>query len=103
MEQEALKFILSNCRFDMVIVLVGLWYIYKIINEIANKTVIFEQGLRSSLLCHIDRIHRDAMRKSTISREALICVEDCYKQYHACGGNGYATNMMNEIRNLKIE
>lgn len=54
-------------------------------------------GTRAGLLADITRIHDGAIKNGKINNDAMRIVHECYAQYHALGGNGYASALMDEI------
>lgn len=103
MEQEVLKFLLNNCRVDFVIVLVGLWFIYKKVKRIEDNFLNIECGVRAGLLSHLTAIHSNATKLGHIKKDTLRIAEECFKQYKGLGGDGYADGIMNELRTLQIK
>ena len=56
----------------------------------------------ASLKYSIVRAHREYKEEGKISRIALDCMCDMYKQYEALGGNGFVGTLIQELKNLPI-
>lgn len=100
MEQEILKFLLNNCRLDTAVILIVLWFIYRQQHATNKVIVLMADAVRAGLLSHLTNIHSGAMKKGDIGRDTLRIAEECYKHYKSLQGDGYADNIMRELREL---
>lgn len=98
MEQIIWQAIANAVDFKTLLILAGLYFIYRKINVVEN-------GLRAGLLAHITRIHSNSVTHGdgTISKATLAIAEECNDQYVALGGDGLAKRCMDEIRQLKVK
>lgn len=96
MEQVIWQSISGVVELKTLLVLAGLWFIY-------HRIGLVECGVRSGLLAHITRIHSATTKNGYISKDTLQIVSDCYMQYKRLGGDGYADQLLNEIKDLPIK
>lgn len=59
-----------------------------------------EEGLKALLKSEIRREYKELSQKEFIAIADLDSVEDLYKPYHAMGGNGTGTELVERIRNM---
>lgn len=92
--QEIIFNAVSQCvDGKTMLILIGLWFIYRRIGVV-------ERGARAGLLADITRIHSGATKNGYISKDTLQIVMECHKQYKALGGDGFADDLIEEIRGL---
>lgn len=96
MEQLIFNNLAKAVEPQTLIIIVGLWLIYHKLGDV-------ERGVRSGLLAHITRIHAATARNGYISKDTLQIVTDCYAQYKRLGGDGYADQLLGEIKALPIK
>lgn len=96
MEELIIESLAEIIEPRLLLVLAGLYVIYK-------QNLLLRSAVRAGLLAHITRIHDGAMAKGGISKDALRIVVECYTQYKATGGDGYADGLMSEINSLPIK
>lgn len=65
-----------------------------------NRRKNTECGIRTILKIELRRIHEDGMKAGCISYADEASAEEIYTTYHALGGNGQGTTMLEEIRKL---
>lgn len=59
-----------------------------------------ECGIRALLKIELRRIHEKGQSEHRISYADEASAEEIYSTYHALGGNGQGTSMINDIRKM---
>lgn len=59
-----------------------------------------EYGIRALLKIELRRIHERGQAEHKLSYADEASAEEIYATYHALGGNGQGTTMINEIRKM---
>ncbi|MEE8737291.1 MAG: hypothetical protein SOI66_00010 [Bifidobacterium sp.] len=59
-------------------------------------------GLRELLFCELEGIHADMVRRGFCPVQAKTRADRIYTAYHALGGNGVGTSMVEDIRHAHI-
>lgn len=57
-------------------------------------------AVRAGLLSHLTRIHSATQGKDFIRKDTYQIAEECFKQYKALWGDGYADGIMDDIRKI---
>jgi len=57
-------------------------------------------AVRAGLLSHLTRIHSATLGKEYIRKDTYQIAEECFKQYKALHGDGYADGIMADIRKI---
>lgn len=73
------------------------------VNDIDMKQDIQCSALQASLGNTIEYLAGKYIERGYISVDELAKLEDLYEPYHACGGNGAKTALLNRCRNLPIQ
>jgi hypothetical protein len=61
------------------------------------------EAIKASLKYSIVRAHQSYMREGKIGRLSLQCIFDMHDQYVALGGNGFISNLVEELKELPID
>ncbi len=59
-----------------------------------------ERGIRAILKIELRRIHEKGQSEHKLSYADEASAEEIYSTYHALGGNGQGTTMINDIRKM---
>lgn len=59
-----------------------------------------ERGIRALLKIELRRIHEKGQSEHKLSYANEASAEEIYSTYHALGGNGQGTTMINDIRKM---
>lgn len=65
-----------------------------------KRLSLFEQGLQALLKDRILQAYNLNIERAYCPIYSLECVCDMYEQYHALGGNGTITKLVNELKQL---
>lgn len=66
----------------------------------AKKAKDTECGIRALLKIELRRIHERGQTEHKLSYADEASAEEIYATYHALGGNGHGTTMINDIRKM---
>lgn len=82
------------------IVITALTAICRQLQSIKEDFAAVKAGTRAGLLADITRIHSGSKKNGRISGDTFRIVMECYAQYKALGGDGFADSLIHEIAGL---
>lgn len=82
------------------IIITALTAICRQLQSIKEDFDAVKAGTRAGLLADITRIHSGAIKNGRISGDTKLIVMECYCQYKALGGDGFADSLIKEIEGL---
>ena len=82
------------------IIITALTAICRQLQDIKDDFEAVKAGTRAGLLADITRIHSGSKKNGYISGDTKLIVFECYAQYKALGGDGFADNLIEEIKAL---
>lgn len=82
------------------IIIAALTAICRMLDNFKTDFEAIKAGTRAGLLADITRIHAGATKNHYISGDTKLIVMECYAQYKALGGDGFADNLIEEIKPL---
>lgn len=91
--------------FTLLLSLCGLGYksvLHKVKMHDSRQTAI-EKGIQALLRDRIIRAYNHCMENGFCPIYALENIEALYEQYHALGGNGAITSLVNKLKELPTE
>lgn len=91
-----LEFVFSGCLFI-------LGYISRLIFAKVKRLSLVEQGLQALLRDRIMQSCSNCINQKCCSIYTLENISSMYEQYHALGGNGSVTKLVNEIKKLPTD
>lgn len=77
--------------------------IINLLRDQSNKESGLEKGVQLLLLAELERQADKHVALGTITRQDLKLFLECYDVYHSLGGNGYATDMRDDVMRLPID
>ncbi len=69
-------------------------------HELSARQLAMEKGTRALLKTELCRIHRESTTRGGLPYDEESLAEELYSAYHALGGNGQGTTMINDIREM---
>lgn len=99
--EDIVQSLLTQWVSAIVTFLLGfLWHRYR---TLANREQNMEKGIRATLKLELRRIHEGAAKQGYITYGDEAIAEEIYAAYHALGGNGQGTAMINDLRKMEAK
>ncbi len=99
MEKEIISFVLSVLPTIGGVVIGYLWNKARGLSE---KQQAMEKSIRAILKIELRRIYAYGTERGYLSYEDEQIAEEIYETYHALGGNGQGTTMIEAIRKMEL-
>lgn len=99
MEQTIILLIL-NVLPTVVGVVIG--YLWNKARGLSEKQQAMEKSIRAILKIELRRIYAYGTERGCLSYEDEQIAEEIYETYHALGGNGQGTTMIEAIRKMEL-
>jgi hypothetical protein len=77
-------------------------YLYKQLRASAYRQAAMKQGIRALLRDRIVQAYYHYAERGWITLHGLENVEALYREYHALGGNGTVTKIVEDLRELDV-
>ena len=84
--------------FSLIGIIIG--YIYSKVVAVTKKAIATENGIRALLRNDIIKAYDKCEEKGYCPIYEMENIEEMYNQYHALGGNGTITELVERIREL---
>ncbi len=79
---------------------IAVGFLWNKVQSLRKNRALIEESLRTLLKCNLRELYLESLAKGYIGLEDEDLAEEIYERYHSLGGNGQATQMIEDIRPL---